>query len=83
MTTFIEDKKLKNKFPHFFLSYIALKKCTNLMDLCHPLNHFTDDVVENLKFHESYFHLLLLGAEQKVGRNKDSKLPQMAPEDFL
>jgi hypothetical protein len=25
------------KFSHFFLSFIALKKCTNLQDLWHPL----------------------------------------------
>jgi hypothetical protein len=30
--------KIKNKFSHFFLSFIALKKCTNLQDLWHPLN---------------------------------------------
>ena len=38
MDTFIEDKNKNINFHIFFLSFIALKKCTNLQDLWHPLN---------------------------------------------
>jgi hypothetical protein len=37
MNTFIEDKNKKINSHIFFFFHIALKKCTNLLDLCHPL----------------------------------------------
>jgi hypothetical protein len=45
MNTLLKIKSKKINF-HFFLSYIALKKSTNLLDLCNSLKSY---IYENLE----------------------------------
>jgi hypothetical protein len=47
------NRRKKNNFHFFFLSYIALKKCTNLQDLWHPLKSYQKSTFVNAQNYQN------------------------------